>query len=384
MTPEKKTAVKSPAKKAPKKPTPLKVATTVAEAEVVEQSALSTFGPGGIVLARSYDGGQSWKATKEGTAYLEAQKVPPPRQFTRRIAAVADIFTPAFARRIETTWEIFYEAGIVGGWAPFDNLAALPEEAMDGIVCPGLYRPEQLEQLRKATKALILDLDAPAVWSDEARELLMETLSLYDGVIVPSNLLASKIRPYHDRVFVTSHLLRGKVWRGTTRPLRRDKVTVAYPTTIDETLQTVIDTLANNYGDRVEWVPFDWYRLSPIEEPSRYVDFDVVLVPACHDRNQVSAAPILPAFAAQCTVVADVHWPLVRHRTTGLQIGKNTVDAWRSEIKSAINDSRLRIRLGRAAYHTATRYTPQVRMNEVLLPYRLLVPEGAPFQYAPE
>ena len=336
--------------------------------------ALSAYGPQGEVLAQSYDGGQSWKQTEAGEMFNK--RTPEPKVFTRRIAAIADAYTPSSARRIEAPFTRMADVGILAGVMPFEEAMKLADQQMDGIVCPGMCPADLLPQLRRVTKSLILDLDAPTEWTDENRKLLYDTITSYDAVIVPTSLFASRLRPYHDRVFVTPHLLREDLWKLMPQRVVHKKVVIAAPEGMDSVVRNVLNAMVEHYGERIEVRTFDWQALYPGDEVLAYPKFDVVILPQLPDRYQGSLAPILPAFAAGCCVIGDRLWPGLQHNETALTIGKHNTSAWIEQLRRAITDSRHRQRIGRNARTFAYRYTTTRKQADIYLPYRLIVPEG--------
>ncbi len=339
-----------------------------------EKFALSAYGPNGEVLAQSYDG-KTWKNTKAGNEYTQAKHVP--KTFTRRIMAVVDVVTPSTARRIQTPFSVLHEVDISAGWAPFIEFTSMPDKALDGIICPGLVTKEELQELKRVGRSVLLDIDAPLIWSEENKNLLLDTIGLYDGVTVPNTTFASRLRAYNDRVFVTQHTLQGPLWRNAPGKETK-KIVVAVPSQYDETLDDAFEMVQNYFGDKIEFRPFNWFDLSPQEEVLFYTDVDVVIIPPPHERVQFSYAPVLPAMAGSCVVIADTHWPGIKHMQTGMHIGRHITKQWAQYLRTAIEDSRVRQRIGRNAHTFASRYTADRMVAHLALPYRLLIPEGVP------
>jgi glycosyltransferase involved in cell wall biosynthesis len=340
-----------------------------------EKHAQSAYGPNGIVLAQSYDSGKTWKSTKAGIEYAKAKHVQ--KTFTRRIMAVVDVVTPSTARRIQTPFSVMHEADISAGWAPFVEFKAMADQSLDGIICPGLVTEEELQELKRVGRSVLLDIDAPLIWSEENKNLLLETIGLYDGVTVPNTTFASRLRAYHDRVFVTQHTLQGPLWKEAPGKETHDKIVIAVPESYDQTLDDAFELLQNYFGDKVEFRPFNWFDYMPGEEVLFYTDVDVVVLPPPHEHVQFSYAPVLPAMAGGCVVVGDVHWPGIKHMQTGMHIGRHITKQWAQYLRTAIEDSRVRQRIGRNAHQFASRHTADRMVGHLALPYRLLIPEGS-------
>lgn len=335
--------------------------------------ALSAFGPNGEVLAQSWDGGKKWKITPAGKTYSQAKRVP--RTFTRRIMAVTNVMTPSTARRIQTPFSVLHEADISAGWGPFEDIAALPDKSLDGVICPGLVSPEELAELKRVGRSVLLDLDAPLIWSEESKNLLLDTIGEYDGVTVPNATFASRLRAYHDRVFVTQHTLQSAVWKDTVFEQHQPMV-IGVPMDLDNVLGESLEMIKTYYGDRVEIEHYDWFNQFPGDEALLYPDLDVICLGPPHESTQFSYAPILPAMAGYCVVMADLHWPGVKHMQTGIQIGRHNVKMWTQYLRSVIDDRRLRARISRNARSFASRASADRMVNHLVLPYRLLIPEG--------
>lgn len=344
---------------------------------VTTTAAMSAFGPDGRVHAQSWDGGQTWRMASAARDVPSSHR---PKQVTRRIMAVVDDMSPSIARRIITPWRAMHSGDILAGYANYSEFENLPENSIDGVVVPGLYRPEYLEQLRYVGKSLILDVDAPVTWTDEARELLLETVEQYDGVIVPTELLASRFRPYHSRVFVVPHLLRGELYQNMSRP-RRPQVHIGIPEIMPEELRIAVQEMKQHFGERVIWHDVNWYAQMPEQEPEFYQLLDILILPQPSDRYQGSLAPLLPAFASETVILAERSWTFVKHMDTGYLVGRDTTQNWMTAIKTLAQDSRTRMRIGRKARSIARRFTPETKLGQLLLPYRLLVPEGPPIRY---
>lgn len=355
------------------------------KSKIKETAAASAFGPGGIVIAQSWDGGKTWKETAKGKMYRESKQAPRPRMFTRRIAAVVNEVTPSIERRIVIPFSALHEVGMLTGWATFAELIQEPDGVLDGLVLPGIdFTPEQVAQLRTKATAIMLDLDAPLVLDATQQDRLYQLIPLVDAVLVPTELLASRLRPYHSHVFVAPHTLNGELWKDFTRPVapRLPYIRVAVPQQLTEPMGHAVAHLQDRFGDRARWTTFDWQQLSSEDERIFYPEQDVVIVAPPPERHQGSLAPLLPAMAAQCAIVADRHWTALRHGDTGYLVGRDTAINWTQTLARVMHDSRNRILVGRNARSAARRHTPYTKLNQLALPYRLLVPEQDPFTLA--
>lgn len=345
--------------------------------EVTITNALNAYGPDGAVLAQSWDGGKTWKKTEAGLAHDRPVTPVKPRQFTRKIMAVVDEPNGALARRIMTPFSVLDRANILTGWAPYQAMLQLTDQSIDGIIVPGLMTPLQLEELRRVGRTLILDLDAPQPWGGAEQERLFAMLPYLDGVIAPTPLLASRLRPYHKHVFALPHMLRQGIWHGFT-PIKRSTVNVGLPMEIDDQLARAVEDLRAKHGGRILWQSFDWRSLNPVDEMVRYRDLDVVVLPQISDRTQMSFGPMLPAMAAFGTVVGDRYWPQLQHRRNGIMIMRPDAKSWTVELNAILMDGASRARIGRAARSSALRQMVEGNLGQVFLPYRILVPESAP------
>ena len=308
-----------------------------------------------------------------------------PIRFTRRIAAVVDGQSPSLERRIATPFSALHKADVLAGWAPFDTLASLGDGEMDAIVIPGPGLDEkQALELKRAAGKLILDLDSPLVLDERGQANLGALLPLVDAVTVPTQLIATRMRPHHPRVFVLPHLLRHELWQGYSRDIVRGQRTlrVALPESCHPEVENAVRFLADKYGERVQWVRFEPLALYPDEEREFYPTVDVVVVPPPAERTQAPESLLLPAMAAQCMVVCDVNYRYVRHMHSGRIVPRANVHAWLDALNGAIVDSRTRILCGRNARTHAMRRNPDRCLGEVFLPYRLVVPESSPVSYA--
>lgn len=346
---------------------------------------LQAFGPTGLVIAESFDHGRTWKPTPEGVRLEEARKQPVPRRFTRRIAAVVDVAAPSLERRVATPFGALHEMDILGGWAPYDTLRELDEGDLDGIVIPGLSAtPERVRELKRVGRSTIIDLELRTSLEGEEREKLEELLPLVDAVTVPTEIFASRLRSLHPHVFVVPDLLRTDIWRGQKRQVapKRPFVKLGVPSECPDSIETALQTLQDKYMDRLIVERIDWWALYPQEEPERYLDLDIVVLPPPAERHQVGIAPMLPAMAAGCAVVADRLWPLIKHGNTGYHVGRDTPVQWAGTLNRVIQDGRNRITVGRAANAQARRWTPENRIQQIALPIRLVVPKSGPVSYA--
>lgn len=344
---------------------------------------MEAFGPNGVLIATSSDGGKTWEQTEAGKA-LQRPSEPQPRQFTRRIAAVVEHSTPSVERRIATPFSVLHEADMLAGWAPYETLVELEPNSLDCIVIPNpVMDAEQIERLQKVARTLVLDLDAPMALDERHLGMLHLALGKVDAVTVPHETLASRLRTYHERVFVIPHLLRGEIWRGYQRDIIPGKaqVVIGAPYECGEAIEASLAFIQNKYLERVRIDRFDPYGLDPFQEREVYAGFDAVLVPPPFERSQSSLSPILPAMAGQCCIVADRLWPGLRHEQTGLYVGRETVHHWTQTINRVMVDSRLRVMMGRNARSQARRHTPEVKLHQVALPFRLVVPESDPVSY---
>lgn len=341
---------------------------------------LEAYGPGNVLIAQSWDGGKTWDQTDEGRKLAEPPQQP--RVFTRRISAVVNEATPSTERRIATPFAVMHEANILAGWAPYAELAALQDGALDAIVLPNPgATDEELRELKRVGTRLLLDLDAPMMLDEDGQDKLRLALEHVDAVTVPTDLLASKIRPYHPHVFTVPSLVRPELWTGTTRYPGKPPVRIGLPVHGTEGMELAVSLLQAKYGERVQWTRFDAMTLSPAEEVEIYTQFDIVILPPLPDRTQGSLAPVLPAQMAQCCVIGDRFWPGIKHDHSGMQVGRDSQNHWVQTINRAIQDSRLRLTIGRNARALARRWTPQIKLSQIVLPYRLTIPESAPVQY---
>lgn len=346
---------------------------------------LRAYGPNGECIAESHDRGKTWKPTAAGAALEEARRNPVPRAFTRRIAAVVDARTPELDHRIATPFNSLHETDTLAGWAPYDVIADLDENALDGIVLPGVSAsPERVATLKRVGRTVILDLGARTSLEGEEAEKLAALLEHVDAVTVPSEIFASRLRTRHPRVFVVPDLIRREIWHGRRRQVapKRPFVKIGLPREVPDNVEAAVTANAEKYGERAIFHRFDWWEIFPVEEPDLYLDLDIVLLPAPAERHQVGVAPILPVMASGGCVIADRLWPLVVHGKTGYQIGRDTAINWTSTLNRAIQDSRLRIVMGRNASAQARRWTPENKLHQIALPLRLVVPTSGPVSYA--
>lgn len=351
---------------------------------VASGDAIRAFGPGHIAIAESRDGGRTWVPTKDGLALEEQRRSPVPRVFDRRIAAVIDAASPALERRIMTPFSILHETGTLAGWAPYAEIANLADGALDGIYVPGASAtPEQMKNLRRVSRSIMLDLDSTTSLKGGEGEAVWALLPLADAVIVPSEVFAARLRPHHPHVFVVNDLLQPQLWRERTRTAapRRPQVAIGAPLACPGTVEEALARIQEKHGERVRIVRYDWRTLFAADQPDHYLDLDLAILPAPDERHMASVAPLLPAMAAGCGIIADRLWPLIRHGTTGWQIGRDTAVAWTGVINMAVLDSRKRITMGRAASAQARRWTPELRRNQIFLPVRLVVPRSEPVVY---
>lgn len=358
--------------------------------QVTKQAAktgepLRAYGPGDVCIAESHDHGKTWTPTADGVALEEARRNPVPRQFTRRVAAVVDARTPELDHRIATPFNALHELDILAGWAPFDAISELDDQVMDGLVLPGVSAsPDRVRVLKRVGRTVILDLGTRVSLLGEEAEKLESLLPLVDAVTVPNEIFASRLRSHHPRVFVVPDLIRREVWAGKRRQVapKRPFVKIGLPHDVPDTVETAVAANKEKYGDRMLVHRFNWWEVFPHEEPDLYLDLDIVLLPAPAERHQVGVAPVLPAMASAGCVIADRLWPLVKHGATGYQIGRDSAINWTSTLNRAIQDSRLRIVMGRNASAQARRWTPDNKLHQIALPMRLVVPTSGPFSYA--
>jgi hypothetical protein len=345
--------------------------------EVTTTYALNATGPEGEVLAQSWDGGKTWKQTAAGVAFNRQTARRVTTGFTRKVMAVIDEPNPLVARRIMTPFSVLDRMKVLTGWAPLQAILALDEQSLDGVICPSLLHVSELEQLSRVARSIILDVDAPLDWDVPMQDKLFAMLPYCSGLMVPTPLIAGKLRPYHSRVFVVPHLLRRGIWQNVGQPPIRT-VQVAIPHELETAQESAIALLRERYGERVTWQSFDWRTLDPLDELTFYRQFDVVVLPSFADRVQASLAPLLAPMAAQCVVVGDRHWTAINHRENGLMITRPDAKTWAQEINTLLQDRRLRLRIGRAARGVAMRHTAENKLSQIFLPYRVLVPESEP------
>jgi hypothetical protein len=349
---------------------------------VASGDPIRAYGPDNIVIAESRDSGKTWTPTKEGLALEERRRLPVPRVFNRRIAAVVDAMTPALERRIATPFSILHETGTLAGWAPYATLAALDDGALDGIVIPGVSAtPERLTGLRRVGRSLLLDLDETTSLAGNEGEMVFELLPLVDAVTVPGELFAARLRPHHPHVFVIPDLLRADVWRERRRQNapRGQQLVIGAPSSCPPTVEEALDRAARKHGERVRIERYDWWTIESVREPDHYLGLDIVVLPAPPERHMAAMGPLLPAMAAGCGIVADALWPVLRNRGLGWVVGLDTPVRWTGALDMAIRDSQRRITMGRLASSQARRWTPDLKLNQIFLPYRLMVRESSQF-----
>lgn len=345
---------------------------------------LRAYGPNNVCIAESFDRGRTWVQTAEGKEFEQRRMAAKPRAFTRRIAAVVDVRSPELDHRVATPFNVLHEMDVLAGWAPFETLTELKDDDMDGIVVPGVSAtPERVRDLKRIGRTATLDLGLRTSLEGEEREKLLELLPMFDAVTVPTEIFASRLRPLHPHVFVVPDLLRREIWHGLKRQVspKRPFVKVGLPREVPETVEAAVAANAEKYGERVAFHRFDWWEVFPHEQPDLYLDLDIVLLPAPKERHQVGLAPVLPAMAAAGAVIADRLWPLVKHGSSGYQIGRDSAINWTSTLNKAIQDSRNRIVVGRIAAGQARRWTPENRLHQIALPVRLVVPTSGPTTY---
>lgn len=355
---------------------------TVKTSKGLAKTPIKAYGPNNIIIAESEDGGRTWVKTREG-AELEKKHATTPRTFTRRIAAVADDMGPSFQRRIGAPFSILHEANIMPGWADGNTIAALEDEALDAVILPGTgFTPEDVSRFRRVSKKIILDVDAMTRLAAN-REELDALLPLVDAVIVPSDLMASRLRPYHHHVFVIPDLLLTELWTGKSRQIVPGKghVTVGLPPQLPPSIAAAVEHLTEKHGNRVRWQTIDWASIDPKDEPDVYLKLDLVILPAPEERHMTPLAALLPPMAAGCAVIADRLWPMIRHEVTGWHVGRDNAINWTTTINKGILDSHRRIMIGRQAAASARRWTPRTKFNQIVLPYRMVVPQSTPVTY---
>ncbi len=96
-----------------------------------------------------------------------------------------------------------------------------------------------------------------------------------------------------------------------------------------------------------------------------------------------ATGPLLPAMAAGCGIAADALLPVMRSRAPGWVIGLDPFVKWSGALEMAIRDSQRRITMGRLASSHGRRWTSELRLNQIFLPLRLIVPPGTAVACAP-
>lgn len=339
--------------------------------QTATNSALTMTDNAGQVIAQSTNKGKTWRTADPTLAV---------RSYTRSIGCIINEPTPITERRLVTPMSALHEANIFVGYGNFFDV--LDRQAMDAVVIsnPG-PSVDQLMALKNVAGKIVLDLDAPLVLDKDGLRLLEEALPIIDAVTVPTELIASRLRPYHNHVFVVPHVLRWPLWEQSRRVIKRPTIKVGLPYQTTPAIEAAVAHLTDKFIERVEWVRFDWASLMPEEEPNVYYDLDIVILPPPVERHQTSLAPLLPAMAAQCCIVADRNWSFLKHNYTGVHVGRDSTINWTTAIRGMIYDSHLRIIIGRNARAIAKRQTPFLKINQVALPYRLLIPEHDPVYY---
>lgn len=383
----------------------------VADALVVDESSvyspqpkaqrpLNAYGKAGEVIAQSFDGGKTWTKTDAALKAEAKEREPVAREFTRRIAAVVNELDGAVDRRISAPFSALHKANILAGWGDYDTLISLGPNAQDAIVVPFLagLSEDEFDALRVVAPVLFLDIPTPLLLDQAGIQLLYEAMRKVDAVLVPNDLLAMKLRAYHDRVFCIPDVLEGDLWVNYQRP---EKIIPAHPgehrpfaaheqvviglqdpefttSAIEQALATV---LAEFGPERVKIERFDWRAVRAADAPNVYGQFDVVIVPDPGQPSLACEGPILAAMAAGCCVIGSRWYRLIKHGNTGLQVSKDTVPFWRDALRKVVTDRRNRQFMGRNARREVRRYTADTLLHKCVLPYRLMVPEGEPVTY---
>lgn len=353
----------------------------------------------GQVSATSSDGGTTWTRTLEGIALDLADSAPKARAFTRRIAAVLDHQDATTDRRIAIPFSAMHKADLLAGWADFQTLVNLEPNSLDAITIPFMsgLTDDHFNALRTTAPILFLDVPAPMALDEAGMDELFAALKQVDTVTVPTELLANKFRAYHPRVFCIPDVLDGDIWRGFERPTKRKVemesdhaafgkkyevvIGVQSPEINGEALEHALQAVINQFGEQVRLSRFEWMHVRPADAPKVYGEFDLVVVPSPIIPSQVTDAPVLPAMAAGCAIVADRHYRLIKHGTTGTVVSRDTASGWFEVIRRQVQDSRNRQLQGKNARSLARRYTATNLLNKLFLPYRLSIPAGEPVAY---
>jgi len=345
------------------------------------KTPLAAYGPDGEVVAYSYDGGATWSAVPA------APPAPPARQFTRRIAALADPLDPWCARRILPVLSELYRVGIFAGWGPLPDVLATAAD-LDAIVLPlSLTTPAVLKQMhrelsKRARPRLILDVPTP-IADPVALSLLHEALKHVDAVLVPTDLVAMELRRHHPTVFTVPPVLLAPLpplpKRDVSGPIR-----IAIQETTAPGVATALAAIKERYGEGVELVDDAWLPRHPLDAERFYAEIDLLVAGPPPQPTQASAAPLLPALARGCLPIVDrVYGRTIRDGVNGKVVPKADPTAWRRVLVSVIEDRRLRRHLMQGAYRAAQRATASAQIAQLARPFRVLLPERAPFTVVP-
>lgn len=266
------------------------------------------------------------------------------------------------------------------------------------VLLNGPWRTDVLpviRSLRRNDIRILANLDAEALAGNaQSPELLGEVFSLTDGLLVPTENLASTLAQSHSRIFVQPDGLDIEAWQKAAKPREFDRVRVigfagdeVESADLHAIVRPVLARLANRLAN--EQIRFVCFGVKPAwlgdlaihaetigpcraeDYPSRLarLGVDIALAPLADSglNRMRSAVKFWEYTAAGAVTIASKAGPYpsaIQHGSTGILVD-NQPEAWAQAIATLLQDHRLRRKLFESAEqslpeHDVSRVAPEL------------------------